>query len=45
MSFDYSQEELRLTANVAKEQVWSDAFNNGEDLHMKVAKLAFGQGD
>ena len=43
MTFDYSGQEVRLMANMAKEHVWADAFNNSEDVHMKVAELAFNE--
>ena len=40
---DYSSQELRAVANLANERVWIDAFQEGRDIHMEVAKLAFNQ--
>ncbi|MGL6066134.1 MAG: DNA polymerase [Cetobacterium sp.] len=44
VSFDFSGEELRIAANLGKENVWIDAFLNGEDLHKKTAIGMFGEG-
>lgn len=37
LSADYSQIELRLVADMAKDEVMLDAFNNGEDIHRITA--------
>jgi len=39
---DYSQAELRLLAAVSHEEVMSQAFIDGIDLHIKTASLLFG---
>jgi DNA polymerase-1 len=36
---DYSQIELRLPANLAKEPVWIEAFNTGKDIHVANAQV------
>lgn len=41
VSIDYSQIELRVTANIAKDQNWIDAFLSGEDVHTRTAKILF----
>lgn len=41
VSVDFSGQELRLVAEGSKEPLWVDAFNNGEDLHSKVASMVF----
>ncbi|MCR5349782.1 MAG: DNA polymerase I [Acholeplasmatales bacterium] len=40
-SSDYSQVELRVLAHMANVKHLIDAFNNGEDIHAKTAKLVF----
>jgi DNA polymerase I len=42
VSADYSQLELRILAHVTKDEVLVDAFNKGEDVHTRTAKLVFG---
>lgn len=37
VSIDYSQLELRITAHLANEQSWIDAFANGVDIHKATA--------
>ncbi len=37
LSADYSQIELRLVADMAKDEVMLNAFNNGEDIHRITA--------
>lgn len=39
---DYSQQELRLLAQLSKEPVWLDIFNQGKDLHSLQASITFG---
>jgi DNA polymerase-1 len=41
VSCDFSGQELRLCAEGSQEPLWLDAFNNGEDLHSKVASMVF----
>jgi len=41
VSCDFAGQELRLTAHGSNEPLWVDAFNNGEDLHSKVAAMVF----
>lgn len=41
VSCDFSGQELRLTAHGSLEPLWVEAFNNGEDLHSKVASMVF----
>jgi DNA polymerase I len=36
---DYSQIELRIPANLAKEPVWIDAFLTGKDIHVQNAQV------
>ena len=38
---DYSQIELRITAQVSKESVWINAFRNNEDPHSNTATLIY----
>ena len=42
ISADYSQIELRLLANMAREETMIDAFRNGIDIHTKTASEIFG---
>jgi DNA polymerase-1 len=39
---DYSQLELRLLAHVTHDPVMLDAFQKGEDIHERTARLVFG---
>ena len=39
---DYSQIELRLLAHIARDQVMTDAFVSGEDVHAVTASQVFG---
>lgn len=39
---DFSACELRIIAAGSLDPVWLEAFNNGEDLHGKLAQLTFG---
>lgn len=41
VTMDYSGQELRLIAEGSQEPMWLNAFNNGEDVHGKVASLVF----
>jgi DNA polymerase-1 len=43
MSADYSQVELRVLAHVAGEEVLSDIFARGEDVHTATASQVFGK--
>ncbi|MGI9035315.1 MAG: DNA polymerase I [Pyrinomonadaceae bacterium] len=42
ISADYSQLELRLLAQITRDERMLDAFHNGEDIHAQTAKLVFG---
>ena len=42
VSADYSQIELRLIADMAKETAMLEAFNSGQDIHRSTAALVFG---
>jgi DNA polymerase-1 len=42
ISADYSQIELRVLANVAREQVLMEIFEQGEDVHTATASRVFG---
>ena len=42
ISADYSQLELRLLAQITRDERMLDAFQNGEDIHAQTAKLVFG---
>src|SRR5262249_15983022 len=39
---DYSQLELRLLAHITRDEVMLDAFQRGEDIHARTARLVFG---
>ena len=41
VAMDYSNEEMRVAANLSKEGVWIDGFSNNEDLHIKTAELIY----
>lgn len=43
ISVDMKAEELRLVANVFKEQTWIKAFNTGQDVHKMTAYKIFGE--
>ncbi|MFC1703043.1 DNA polymerase I, partial [Patescibacteria group bacterium] len=45
LAADYSQIELRLAAHIAKEKIMIDAFNAGEDIHLRTAATMFGEKD
>jgi len=42
MSFDYSQIELRLAAEISGDNNFIEAFNNNEDIHSSTASQIFG---
>ena len=42
ITLDYSGVELRIIADGAKEKIMIDAFNNNEDVHSKMATIAYG---
>src|SRR5918996_495480 len=42
VSADYSQLELRLLAHITQDPVMLDAFQKGEDIHDRTARLVFG---
>src|SRR6201988_5224480 len=42
ISADYSQLELRLLAHITQDEVMLEAFQNGEDIHKRTARLVFG---
>jgi DNA polymerase-1 len=42
ISADYSQLELRLLAHITQDPVMLEAFQNGEDIHNRTARLVFG---
>lgn len=41
IAFDYSQQELRILANLAQEKTLINAFNNGDDIHALTASKIF----
>jgi len=41
ISADYSQLELRLLAHITRDEVMLDAFQKGEDIHARTARLVF----
>lgn len=42
ISADYSQLELRLLAHITQDPVMLEAFQHGEDIHNRTARLVFG---
>lgn len=42
ISADYSQLELRLLAHITQDEVMLEAFQKGEDIHARTARLVFG---
>jgi DNA polymerase I len=42
ISADYSQLELRLLAHITQDPVMLEAFQNGDDIHDRTARLVFG---
>lgn len=44
ISFDYSQQELRVLAALSKEEVMVESFNNGDDIHRITAAELFDVG-
>src|SRR5258706_1194983 len=42
ISADYSQLELRLLAHITQDPVMLEAFQNGEHIHARTARLVFG---
>jgi DNA polymerase-1 len=42
LSADYSQLELRLLAHITQDPVMLEAFQKGEDIHDRTARLVFG---
>ncbi len=42
ISADYSQLELRLLAHITQDEVMVEAFQKGEDIHARTARLVFG---
>lgn len=42
ISADYSQLELRLLAHITQDPVMLEAFQNGDDIHARTARLVFG---
>ena len=42
ISADYSQLELRLLAHITQDAVMLEAFQKGEDIHNRTARLVFG---
>ncbi|HEX6047599.1 MAG TPA: DNA polymerase I [Pyrinomonadaceae bacterium] len=42
VSADYSQLELRLLAHITQDPVMLEAFQHGEDIHARTARLVFG---
>ena len=39
---DYSNMELRLLADLSKEQSWLDMFETGKDMHCEIGSMLFG---
>lgn len=44
VSFDYSQQELRILAHLTKDENLINAFNNDQDIHALTASKLFGKG-
>ena len=42
LSADYSQLELRILAHITRDPVMLEAYQTGEDIHSKTARLVFG---
>jgi DNA polymerase-1 len=42
ISADYSQLELRLLAHITRDEEMLDAFQKGDDIHARTARLVFG---
>jgi DNA polymerase I len=42
LSADYSQLELRILAHITRDPVMLEAYQSGEDIHSKTARLVFG---
>ena len=42
-SFDYSAEEIRITANISREPTWVNAFTHDQDIHESTAKAVWGE--
>lgn len=42
ISADYSQLELRILAHITRDPVMLEAYQTGEDIHSKTARLVFG---
>jgi DNA polymerase-1 len=42
VSADYSQLELRLLAHITRDEQMLDAFQKGDDIHARTARLVFG---
>ncbi len=42
LSADYSQLELRILAHITRDPVMLEAYQTGEDIHAKTARLVFG---
>ena len=42
ISADYSQLELRLLAHITQDKMMVEAFQKGEDIHARTARLVFG---
>ena len=45
LSADYSQLELRILAHIPRDPVMLEAYQTGEDIHAKTARLVFGAKD
>lgn len=45
LSADYSQLELRILAHITRDPVMLEAYQTGEDIHAKTARLVFGAKD
>lgn len=40
---DYAAQELRITANISREPIWTDAFLHGKDVHKSTAIALWGE--